>query len=426
MAGRIGVDDIKSLKPGGTIWDQGKGAVSGFAARRQKGDAVAYVLKYRTAEGRQRWQTIGRHGSPWTPEEARKEAKRLLGEVVKGGDPAGVKATTRKAATVAELCDLYWRDAEAGRLLIRRGETKKASTLVTDKGRIERHIKPLLGSFKVASLAREDIERFMHDVAEGKSAARVKTAKKRGLANVRGGKGTASRTMGLLGAIFTYAIGKRMRPDNPVKGVVRYADGERDRRLSNEEYAALGSALRKATAQGIWPPAIAAAHFLALTGWRRGEALKLRWGDMDLARRTARLPDSKTGKSVRPLSRAACDVLKESPRIGDLVFPASRGEGPMSGFPKIWQRIALLGRLPDDVTAHTLRHSFASVAGDLGYSDLTIGAIVGHKKTGVTAKYVHFADAVLLQAADAIANRVGELMDDAQASPSVIPFRNRG
>jgi hypothetical protein len=114
----------------------------------------------------------------------------------------------------------------------------------------------------------------MHSVGEGKSAARVKT-KQRGLARVRGGRGTASRAVGLLGAIFTYAVREGLRPDNPVRGVIRFADGRRERRLSEDEYAALGTALRLGEAGGIWPAAIAVARFLALTGWRRGEALSL-------------------------------------------------------------------------------------------------------------------------------------------------------
>ena len=150
----------------------------------------------------------------------------------------------------------------------------------------------------------------MHAVAEGKTAARTKTGKKRGLSNVRGGMGTASRTVGLLGAIFSYAVKHRMRADNPVRGVMRPADGKRERRLSDAEYAALGTALRQAAAQNVWPAAVAAARFLALTGWRSGEALGLRWAEVDLPRRTARLADTKTGESLRPLSHAACDVLR--------------------------------------------------------------------------------------------------------------------
>jgi integrase len=378
---------------------------------------------YRTREGRQRRFTIGRHGAPWTPDTARQEALRLLGEIVKGGDPAAEKREAREAMTIAELCDAYLADAEAGRLLTRRGQSKKASTLAIDRGRIERHFKPLLGNRAVAAITRADIERFMHAVAEGKSAARVKT-KRRGLARVRGGRGTATRAVGLLGAIFTYAVRRGLRPDNPVHGVTRFADGRRERRLSDDEYAALGGAMRKAEVATIWPAAIAAARFLALTGWRSGEALSLGWSEVDLARRTVTLTDSKTGRSIRPLSHAACDVLRRLPRMsGELVFPATRGQGRMTGFPKLWARIAKLGELPADVTPHVLRHSFASLAADIGYSEPTIAALVGHKGRSMTSRYIHSADAVLLAAADAIADRIAALLDEARQSGDLIELR---
>jgi integrase len=381
------------------------------------------MLMYRTREGRQRRFTIGRHGAPWTPDTARQQALRLLGEIVRGEDPAADKREARNATTVAELCDAYLADAEAGRLLTRRGQSKKASTLAIDRGRIERHFKPLLGSRPVAAVTRPDIERFMHAVAEGKSAARIKT-KRRGLARVRGGRGTATRAVGLLGAIFTYAVRKGLRPDNPVHGVIRFADGKRERRLSEDEYAALGAALRKAEGAAIWLAAIAATRFLALTGWRSGEALGLRWAELDPARRKATLADSKTGRSIRPLSRAACDVLRALPRMGgELVFPATRGDGRMTGFPKLWARISKLGALPADVTPHVLRHSYASLAGDLGFSEPTIAALVGHKGQTITSRYMHSADAVLLAAADAVADRTAELMGEGKPEAEVVPLR---
>jgi hypothetical protein len=144
MAGRtrIGLREVRGLEPGQNVWDA---AVPGFGARRQRSEAVAYVLLYRTAEGRLRRHTIGRHGAPWTPEMARDEARRILGEVVKGADPARDKQAKREAANVAQLCDAYWADAERGNLLTRRRAPKKASTLLSDKGRIEKHIRPLLG-----------------------------------------------------------------------------------------------------------------------------------------------------------------------------------------------------------------------------------------------------------------------------------------
>src|SRR5579863_3375480 len=101
---RIGLRKLRSLAAGATVWDS---TVPGFGARRQKGTGISYIVKYRTTEGRQRWHTIGRHGAPWTPDEAREEAKRLLGHVAGGIDPAIEKRAKRKAATVADLCDLY-------------------------------------------------------------------------------------------------------------------------------------------------------------------------------------------------------------------------------------------------------------------------------------------------------------------------------
>jgi integrase len=377
---------IASLPPNTVLWDDGKGSVPGFGARRRAGAAVAYVLKYRTAASRQRWHTIGRHGAPWTPDMARAEARRILGSVARGADPAGQKQDARKAATVTNLCDDYLEAAMAGRILTRRRTTKKASTLATDTGRIKRHIKPLIGSLKVSAVTRADIERFRDMVTEGATKARVKTGK-HGLARVAGGRGTATRTMGLLGAIFSFSVRRGLRPDNPVRGVERHADQGRDRRLSDEEYSALDSALR-AMPDRVWPPGVAATKFLAITGWRRGEMLALKWSEVDLVTRTARLVDTKTGASMRPLSHAACGVLRVLPRLGDLVFPSSAGsDKQMRGFRKIWLRIAAKAELPADVTPHVLRHSFASIAADLGLSELTIAALLGHKKASITWPY---------------------------------------
>jgi integrase len=109
-------------------------------------------------------------------------------------------------------------------------------------------------------------------------------------------------------------------------------------------------------------------------------------------------------------------VLRNLSRSGELVFPATRGTGDvvMSGFKKFWNRIAKLGGLPPDVTPHVLRHSFASLAADLGYSEPVIAALVGHQGRSITSRYLHSADAVLLAAADAVANRTAELMGDAK------------
>jgi DNA-binding transcriptional ArsR family regulator len=103
---------------------------------------------------------------------ARDEARRILAEVAKGNDPAGAKITYRQGATVAQLCDEYLEAASAGHLLTRRGQSKKRSTLDTDQSRISAHIKLLLGNRKVSEIGRPDIEKFMRDVAAGRSKRR--------------------------------------------------------------------------------------------------------------------------------------------------------------------------------------------------------------------------------------------------------------
>jgi integrase len=96
----------------------------------------------------------------------------------------------------------------------------------------------------------------------------------------------------------------------------------------------------------------------------------------------------------------------------DLVFPSWRGEGRMSGFPKVWARVARFGPLDRQVTPHVLRHSFASLAADLGLSEPTIAALIGHKGRSMTSRYLHSADAVLLSAADQVADRIVEMLGD--------------
>ncbi|WP_462120076.1 tyrosine-type recombinase/integrase [Methylorubrum extorquens] len=415
MKRRIGIRDITSLAPGQVVWDT---SVTGFFARRQKSEAVSYGVKYRTAAGEQRWATIGRHGAPWTPDLARAEARRIMGEVAQGGDPSRERQGQRTAMSVADLCAAYLTAAETGRLPTRRGGTKRASTLSTDRSRISAHILPLLGDRKAGSLTQDDVEVFMHAVADGKAARKQKLGK-HAVSNVRGGTGAATRTLGLLGAIFAYGVRRKVCTSNPVRGVIRPRDGRRNRRLSPEEYAGLATGLTK---NGTWPHALTAIRFLALTGWRTGEVTGLRWSEVDLARRTAHLGDTKTGDSMRPLSTQAVAILEHQREVvevtgsDELVFPAARSTGRMSGFPGMFASVAKAGGLLEDVTPHVLRHSFASTAADLGFSEPTIAALLGHKGGGITRRYIHSADAVLLAAADRVALEIARMMGDGGTS----------
>ena len=187
----------------------------------------------------------------------------------------------------------------------------------------------------------------------------------------------------------------------------------------------LGMALSKSRQEKVWQPAVAATWLMILTGWRRGEVLGLRWSEVDLPRRTARLVDTKTGASLRPLSIAACGVIQSQPMIGDIVFASRSGETPIVGYRKMWLRIAKLGDLPADITPHVLRHSF-SLAADLGCNEPTIASLLGHKTHSITSRYVHSADAVLLAAADAVANATMKLMASDEAQPQLRDQRRDG
>ncbi len=188
----------------------------------------------------------------------------------------------------------------------------------------------------------------------------------------------------------------------------------------------LGMALSKAGQGNVWKPAIAATWLMVLTGWRRGEVLGLRWSEIDLPRRTVRLADTKTGASHRALSQAAGAVISAQPRNRDVVFASSSGGMPIVGYRKMWLRIAKLGGLPADITPHVLRHSFASLAADLGYNEPTIATLLGHKAHSITSRYVHSADAVLLAAADAVANATMKLTASDQAQPQLRDQRRDG
>lgn len=83
---------------------------------------------------------------------------------------------------------------------------------------------------------------------------------------------------------------------------------------------------------------------------------------------------------------------------------------PLVGFPKLWKKMlkdtALAG-----VTPHVLRHSFSSVANDLGFTEATIGALMGHSSGTVTGRYIHTVDALLIMAADTVAGHIQGLLD---------------
>lgn len=378
----------------------------GFGIRMFPSGKRVFYADYRTGDGKRRRMKIGPMGV-LTVEEARVEAGKLLKGAVAGDDPLEEKRTRRKSLTLSQLCDQYFEEAEAGRVLGRKGQPKKASTLAQDKGMAERHIKPLLGAKLVIDLRQPDVVRFIKDVQSGKTkTAKVeKSGKLRGRIRVSGGNASATRAAATLGTILTYAVGEGIIPANPVMGVKKPAVGRRERRLAPDEYRTMEKAFHQAEIDGKPWQGIAMLRFAALSGFRIGEVENLTWAEVDFDNDVVRLDDSKTGKSIRPLGHPAATVLSglERDEANPYVFPAARLEKrPYAGIKRFYWELFKAAEL-EGVTPHVLRHSFASVGADLGFTDSTIGACLGHAGSGITSRYTHRLDSVLIAAANKIA-----------------------
>jgi integrase len=391
-----------------TLWCS---ELKGFGVFVQPSGSRTYFVDYRNRSGVRRRMTIGRHGTI-SAEQARKIAIATLGETVRGDDPAEQRATSRQAFTVKELCDRYLAAASQGLILGKRNRPKKASSLYVDRGRIKRHILPLLGNSRVQDLKASDIYRFLSDVASGKTSTIQKTSKKRGKSIVRGGLGTASRTVGLLGGMLTYAVEQGLIERNPVHGIRKPADRVRDRRLSEDEYRLLGKILNENMTNEQFRTTTKIIRFIALTGCRRGEAVHLQWREVDQGNSCIRLIDSKEGKSMRAVGLPVLDLLDlvRAERRDGLVFEGTVDGKPLIGFPKLWKQL-LKDTALADITPHVLRHGFSSIANDLGFTEATIRALIGHSGGGVTGRYIHTVDTLLVMAADTVAGFIGGLLD---------------
>jgi integrase len=393
------VDGLQAPAKGEVVlWDE---SLAGFGVRvRPGGGGKTYLLMYRAGVGRGaplRKLTIGTHGSPWTPDGARIEAKRLLGLVAGGADPAAVKAEHRKAETVDDL---------AGRFLTEHVRAKrKGSTAAEYERLVDLFVRPALGRKKIADVTRADIARLHHANRETPYQA--------------------NRILAVLSKMFSLAEAWGLRRDgsNPCRHIERNPERGRERMLSAAELARLGDAL---AAYDGSPYITAAVKLLLFSGARLSEILGLRWEWINLERGEARLPDSKTGAKTLHLPPPALAVLNGLPRLegNPYVIVGQKDGASLVNLQKPWQAIRKAAGLTD-VRLHDLRHAFASIGAAGGDSLLVIGKLLGHSQVATTQRYAHFALDPIKAAAASIAGRIASALEGANGNGEVVPLARR-
>lgn len=430
---------VDALKPRSSDYVQYCGQLPGFGCRVQPSGFKSFVVQYDFGgrRGVTRKVTLGKFGKI-TVEDARRAAIKILANAELGIDVAGEQTKRRAAMTVAELCTEY---SERG------CRHKKASTLATDKGRIERHIKPLLGQRVITEITKGDISRFKNDVASGKTAVDIKTGK-RGRAIVTGGEGTATRTLRLLGGIFSYAVEQGYIATNPRAGVKGFEEKRCERFLSPDEIARLGATLRLAETEGLpWqfqegkkakhrptkaenqretisPHAVAAIRLLLLTGARLSEILKLQWQHISVEHGVLNLPTSKTGKKVIYLGAPELEILATLPRVegNPYVIVGEKADQPRRDLKRPWRRITAHAGLIG-VRLHDLRHTNAAKGAGSGMGLLLVGKLLGHLSPSTTERYAHIANDHLRQASQTISNTIMQDLAGVEIVDNVYPIQ---
>jgi integrase len=411
------VDSLKSTGDDRFVWDN---TLIGFGVRVQPTGAKSYVVKYRAGWGRgapTRRVTLGRVGT-LTPDEARALARKTLGAVAHGSDPAAAKAAERRAATLRELAEIF---------LAEHVETKrKPTTAAHYRSLLERIVLPELGSRKAEQLTTSDLAK-LH-------------------ARMRDRPYQANRMLEVVGSLYSFAGKRKILPlaFNPARGIEQYPEKGRERFLTAHELTRLGNAVREGEATGllydidetkptakhapkeshrrtkIGPHAAAAVRLLILTGARLREILHLKWEHVDFERGLLLLADSKTGKKAIVLNAPALDILANLPRIGAYVIAGqaagSDQDKPRSDLNRPWRAIVKRAGLTG-LRIHDLRHTHASVGAGLGLGLPIIGKLLGHTQPSTTARYAHLDADPLRRASEHIGSHLATAMGDLKPRP---------
>ena len=355
-----------------------------------------------------------------TPHTARVEAERLRGIVRDHRDPF----LEREQAARAEETRLRTeRAAVASQRAVRTIAEEQLVDLADRSPRTVREYRRLLDKHLLEVRTVDDVPLGDRPIAEvGKDDVHV-VRRQRALA---GRPVLANRVQQLGRSLLNYAERIGARPEgraNPFAGERWHAEEETREALTREEVQALQQAL-DAEDTGMRGGAVDAIRFLLYSGWRKGEALALRWDAIELETGMATLGRTKSGRSTRPLSRQALDVLAAIPRRGPHVFPSERLPGrPLAEIKRTWIRVRAAAGITKPM--HSLRHTVASVALSEGVPIAAVGSILGHKNTATTARYAKMEHAAARAAADTVGAALGRTASTTDVLSFVRPKKAR-
>ena len=374
---------VDAQKPTHKAYHKWDSELSGFGIKVLPSGKKTYLVQYRIGgrSGRTRRMTIGRHGV-LTAEQARAQAKLLLGQVATGLDPATEKDENKTAISVDRLL---------GQFFVEHVEVKlKKLTQENYEAVIRLNIPQSFKRMPIEKVSRQDVARLHFDLRDRPYAA--------------------NKTLAVLSKFFNWCEKYGHRPDhtNPCRHVDKYREVARQRFLSSDEQKRLGDALNQAEDEGLATPyAIRALKLLSLTGARLREILDLKWEYVDFDRGVIELPTSKTGAKTIYLNPLAIEIIESTPKqMGNPYVICGLVQGkPINNLQKPWIRIIKLANL-DDVRIHDLRHTFASVAVNGGMSLPMIGALLGHTQPATTARYAHLAIDPLKRASELVSEQI--------------------
>lgn len=365
-------------------WDS---ELPGFGLRIRASGRKYFIVQFR-AKGRERRITIGQYGAV-TADAARRRAIAHIAEARNGADPAAERDAARSRVTMGALADRFLEEHVANHC--------KASTARDYRRSIGLYIAPRFAKRNVTDIERRDIAALHHDM--------------------RATPYQANRTLAVLSKMFNLAELWGLRPDgsNPCLHVKRYREETRERFLTQDEFARLGSILDQIEHEGSESrSAVAAIRLLMLTGCRRSEIQTLRWENVDLDAGELHLPDTKTGARIVPLAQSAVAVLAALPRNQEnpWVIVGKKPGSHLTDLNHPWWRIRARAGL-HDVRIHDLRHSFASRAVQLGESLPMIGKLLGHTQVQTTARYAPLARDTVRASASRVGDSIGEALTSA-------------